>query len=505
MKTVTAISALLMVAGQVLAQNETDALRYSQLGFGGTARSSSMAGSFGSLGGDFSTLSSNPAGIGLYRSSEFTITPGLFYQSTTSTYSGVASDDQKQNLNIGNLGLVMTHNLDKENNKEGWKFFQIGVGFNRLANYNSQTTINGVSPTSQMDVWRDQANGTYFTNLDPYSTGGAFNTYLLDTIPGTGGSQYKNALDPGDKVAQSKSIQTSGRYNEWVISFGGNYNNKLFLGGTVGIPTIVYNENTSYTETAVAGNTSSFRSFTASQNLSTTGSGLNIKVGAIYKPLEFLRLGLAFHSKTWFTMTDNWNTTMSSSFSNGAGFTDTPLPGNYNYSLTTPGRIIASAGLVVGKMGMINVDYEYVDYSQSSLSSSDAGVFNDANSAIKSIYTHTNNIRIGGEIKLKPMAIRVGYAYYGSPYSSAGNNDGGRNCYTAGLGFRHNKLFLDLAYILTMSQSNYYLYDAQYMTSTGPAVNNTTTSSYMMTIGYKFTQQDRPRRERRMRPAPRPW
>jgi hypothetical protein len=504
---ITTISALLMVAGQLLAQNETDALRYSQIGFGGTARSSAMAGAFGALGADFSTLSNNPGGIGLYRTSEFSITPLANYQSTTSKYAGTSSDAQQMNLNLGNLGLVMARNLDKDNNKEGWKFVQFGVGFNRLADYNAQTTISGVSPTSQLDVYRDQANGTYPTNLDPFGAGLAFNTWLLDTVPGSGGTQYKNPLAIGDKVNQYKSITTTGGYDEWVFSVGGNYNNKFFIGGTVGLPTINYHENTSYLETALPGNTSTFQSMQYNQSLATSGTGVNFKIGAIYKPLDFLRIGLAFHSKTWMNMSDSWNATMSSSFTGadqGKSSSASSPDGSYNYSLTTPGRIIGSVGFIIGKMGMIDVDYEYVDYTQASLSSADAGVFNDANSAIKSNYTHTSNIRIGGEVRLKPMTVRLGYAYYGSPYSSAGNNDGGRNCFTGGLGFRHKRVFVDLAYILTLSQNNYYLYDQAYMTSTGPAVNSNSVSTYMLTFGVKFDNKPAQRRQRRM-PPPRPW
>src|SRR5580658_4983078 len=107
-KHISTAAFLLMVAGTALAQNETDVLRYSQLTFGGTARSSAMAGSMGALGADFSTLSVNPAGIGVYRRSEISITPQITFQSTGSTYNGTSSDDQKMNMNLGNIGIVLT-------------------------------------------------------------------------------------------------------------------------------------------------------------------------------------------------------------------------------------------------------------------------------------------------------------------------------------------------------------------------------------------------------------
>ncbi|MEI6748171.1 MAG: hypothetical protein WCM93_03325, partial [Bacteroidota bacterium] len=88
------------------AQNEVDALRYSRLSVVGTARYSGLGGAFGALGADFSTLSVNPAGIGLYRSSDFSITPSLNMGSTSSVYLGEKGQDSHLNFNLGNVGFV---------------------------------------------------------------------------------------------------------------------------------------------------------------------------------------------------------------------------------------------------------------------------------------------------------------------------------------------------------------------------------------------------------------
>ncbi len=52
----------LLIAGDVWAQGEIDAYRYSQTEVTGTARSMSMGGAFGALGGDISSIAINPAG-----------------------------------------------------------------------------------------------------------------------------------------------------------------------------------------------------------------------------------------------------------------------------------------------------------------------------------------------------------------------------------------------------------------------------------------------------------
>src|SRR3972149_5062942 len=99
-------------------QNDIDALRYSQISFGGTARFSSMAGSMSALGGDISALNFNPAGIGIFRKSEFSITPAIFTQRTSSTYYSSNSTDRKLNFNLGNIGFVTTFNFNEKNNLE---------------------------------------------------------------------------------------------------------------------------------------------------------------------------------------------------------------------------------------------------------------------------------------------------------------------------------------------------------------------------------------------------
>ena len=60
------------------AQTASDALRFSYIPqYGGTARTVGVGGAMGALGGDFATISMNPAGLATYRMSEFTFTPGF--------------------------------------------------------------------------------------------------------------------------------------------------------------------------------------------------------------------------------------------------------------------------------------------------------------------------------------------------------------------------------------------------------------------------------------------
>ena len=146
-------------------------------------------------------------------------------------------------------------------------------------------------------------------------------------------------------------------------------------------------------------------------------------------------------------------------------------------------RIIASAAYIFDKLGAINVDYEYVNYATARLSNSGPNQFTSDNTAISHDFTAASNIRVGGELKLKPCAIRLGFAYYGDPYSSSININASHLSYTGGVGFRSKRYFADLAYVLNTSKANSYIIDPAYVNA---ATNSASLSSYMLTLGVKF-------------------
>ena len=75
MKKVFILCASILLSVAAMAQNDIDAFRFSQVNWSGTARFMGAGGAFGSIGGDFSALATNPAAIGLYKKDEITFTP----------------------------------------------------------------------------------------------------------------------------------------------------------------------------------------------------------------------------------------------------------------------------------------------------------------------------------------------------------------------------------------------------------------------------------------------
>jgi hypothetical protein len=465
------------------AQTAFDALRFSMLGFGGTARSMGAAGAFGALGADFSTLSTNPAGIGLYRASEFTFSPALRYANAYATYNGMGSEDDKYNLNIANAGIVFA--LGNENNSSGkWKKVQMGFGVNRLANFNGNVSIAGNNNhNSIIHEFQDRANGIHPSNLSRFDTWLAWDTYLLkDTIRDANGVLRYTSAVPDGGVLQTKYIETSGALNEMVLSLGGNYDDRFYIGGTVGFPTINFREDATYRELDHGDSIPDFGSLAIEDYVHTTGSGVNFKFGIIARPVDWVRIGAAVHSPTFFNMRDEYGRTMRHTFGSPSQTYSASSPkGHFDYTLRTPLRANLNLGFLIRQYGFIGIDYEFVDYSDARFRARNDN-FSEVNQTIRTSYTAASNIRIGGELNLNPFRIRAGYALYGSPYKD-NLNDFEKTSLTFGMGFRDQNYFMDFAWVITSYDEDYYLYSPQMV---NPANIENMQHTMLMTLGFRF-------------------
>ena len=463
-------------------QNDIDAMRYSQLTFGGTARFASMAGSMGALGGDISTLSFNPAGIAVFKKTELSITPSIFSQTTTSTYNSNTSSDKKLNFNLGNIGLVASFNLINDKNTSGWENANFGFGYNRTNNFHNRIDIQGDNKTSSLlDVFVANANGNASGDFDKFSTELAWQTYLFNPADTTGSLVYNHVV-PNYGIQQKKSIETRGSMGETVLSFGGNYKSKLYLGATFGIVNVRYNEEAVYQEIDEKDSIANFKSFTYAQDLTTSGNGVNLKLGMIFRPNDWVRVGASIHTPTSLNLKDQYSSTMKSDLDNGVKYDTVSPEGSYDYRITTPFRAMGSIGFIIKKIALINVDYEYIDYTYAQLHSQ-PNVFSDVNKTIRAKYTETGNLRIGGEVRFDPIAIRAGYALYGSPFKQDENKDAFRASYTAGVGYRKDNYFIDFAYVLTKYTEYNYLYSTEKAT---PVKNDHKAASFMLSLGCRF-------------------
>lgn len=475
---------LLLISLSGFSQNQEDALRYSWLNRSGDARFMSMGGAFTSLGANFSSSVTNPAGIGLYKSSEFSISPSVFSAKTESRFFGNISEDSRTNFNFGNIGVVIHVPSNNRLGNNPWKGFNFGFGVNRLNDYNNRILIDGYNPNNSMSVmYANYANGIHPDQLDEFDTNPAFNTYIIDTISGLT-NQYYPVSTGGER--QINSIITKGSMNEVVFTASANYQDRLFFGATLGLPYLRYSYNSVITESEfLESNTNTdIKEFSVTENLETTSSGVNLKLGTVIKATNWLRLGLAVHTPTWLTsMKDEWYTDFQSEFLNGDNFISSSPTGTFEYEITTPWRFLGGMSIIFGKYGLISADYEHADYSEAKIRSGSYR-FIDENKAIENTYRATDNFRFGTEWWYENFGIRAGYAIYQSPFSD-NLNDGEQTALSFGFGFKEKKFSLDFGYVMSKSEEDYYLYQIQ-GGQNEPSTNKYSRNSFVITTNFRF-------------------
>lgn len=489
MKKFLIITALVIFVQQLQAQTADDALRIAQNYYEGTARSMAMGGSFGALGADFSTASTNPAGLALFRKSEYSFSPIINFNYIESRYNGETQNDENVDLNISNMGYVKVIK-NSSSNANTWKYFQFSFGMNRLRNFNSNKTMAGNNAyNSKLDVYLENADGIPYGDIenDPNGYYGfdlqqAWQLYLIDTIPGYQDWYYSAVPFAG--VYQKEQVRTRGALNEWFFSLSANINETLYLGATLGFPSLNYTRDSYYSETDAADTIPYFQSWEYDQSLQTTGTGVNVKVGAIVQPAKWLRVGLAYHSPTYyFSLQDNWYTSTYANLEWTNPQTVSSPTGTYDYHLKTPSKFLGSLGLILFNRGSFSAEYEWVNYSKMSLNASSYN-FQAENKDIETYYQSTHNFRMGTEWRFGFVDLRAGYAVYGSPYAR-NFNDGKRESVSGGLGFHFKNYVLDLAYVHATRNSDYYFYGSNDI-SVNPVHNSYTNNSLVMSLSFRF-------------------
>lgn len=496
MKKLVYTLSILLITFSAFAQDLQDALRYSNYKISGTARSSAMGNAFGALGGDFTSLSINPAGVAVYRTGEFTFTPSFGKISVDGTYLGSTSTDSKYNVGIDNLGYVTTIPTGS-NSESGLVSFSFGLGFNKLGSFSMNSLAEGAnSNNSILSYFSDNMNANYDNiygnedaTLDPYYEKLAWDTYLINHDDNA--KEYFNDVkDAGYGQSQRKSTDRRGYINEYLISFGANFNHKFYLGGTIGIHDVYFKENANLYEWDAKNNIDYFNDLNFNTYLKTTGSGFNLKIGAIYKPTENLRLGLAFHTPTFYKFNDEYDSSMSASTYDNGNPVSPDKAGVYDYEIETPMKAILSGAYVIGKSGLISVDYEIVDYSTVKIKNgSDGYDFYSQNQTIQNAYKRVGNLHIGGEYRVnKNFSLRAGYENFPSVYKTSYLNTTNLNSNTSystvagGFGFRQGNVFFDATIKHILNDENLKLYPG----SPEMAKYATTQDNIIFTLGYKF-------------------
>lgn len=498
MKRLFSLSLSLLFAQALLSQAASDAIRYSYLNPGGTARFLGAGGAFGALGADFGTLSTNPAGLALFRRSEFVLTPALHFGRSCSTLRGasnVENEDDKSNFNFNNLGVVFF----TEPRASRWRSFNVGLGYNKLANFHNAAFYEGKSKGSIMNGFFAEAEqvlggGGSSEDLYPFGAGLALDANAI---------YYQNGLLTYDfdstraaTLARDQSLVTTGGINEMVVSFAGNYNDELMIGATIGVPFVKYELQGDYTEADPADAVPYFDDLRYTEYLRTNGVGVNLKLGVIYRPTKMLRFGAAFHSPTLMSLTDNYETTFRYAYTDGGGSNPgqnvySPS-GTTDYRLRTSWRAILSGAVLVNKHGFLSADVEWVDYSTNRFnltadiaSSDNQTAERELNNEIRRAYKQAMNLRFGGELALDALRLRAGTSLLGKP----GNTQNGFDvAFSGGIGLRLQSFYLDFGFRRAVGKSTVQPYsDPEVSPDDQPIADlKSRATDVLLTAGFKF-------------------
>ncbi|TKK66014.1 aromatic hydrocarbon degradation protein [Ilyomonas limi] len=503
---------LLFVAAIVsYAQLPEDVLRYSYFQQQGTARSIAIGGAMGSLGGDISAMYVNPAGLGMYRTSEIVISPGFRFNNNKADFRGTSFQSNKTGFNLGTTGAVFGNGSPYSRNRS--EAFSIGIS--QTANFNNTLTYKGLNDySSYSEQFSEEVARSGYSNFDAvlndpsfaFGSSLAIDTYLIDTF--NNGSIIKGypefILQNGGALNQEKTIKTSGGIYEIALGYAANTNDKFYWGLSIGIPIVSYTRNTFFRESDATDNTNNGFNYSEwNDKLTTNGAGLNGKIGLIYKPAGQVRLGLAVHTPSFYILTDRESASMITDAEGSAPYQSSSTRfidggiGSTRYSANSPWKFIASASYVINEVsdvtkqrGFITADVEYNTYSSGSFSATDAessssnSYYDALKSIIKANYKGAFNFRLGGELKFNTLMVRLGGAYYGNPYK---NSDLSSNITQlgGGLGYRNKGIFIDLGYAYVMNKNVDFPYRLQDKANTFASYKNNQ-NNVILTVGFKL-------------------
>ncbi|HIY49249.1 MAG TPA: outer membrane protein transport protein [Candidatus Barnesiella excrementavium] len=534
--------AALCSSPMLFGQGVVDALKYSQQDIRGTARYMGMAGAFGALGGDITTLSQNPAGIGVYRNSDIAATIDLSNQVSSVNTAGVKSSDNKFKFSCNNFGFVWTVRF----NQQALKNLNFGFAYNKQKSFDRiyKTSYSGITGASSLSSYIAALSEGYSANAfsddgssyNPYDQSPWLNvlgyqSYLISP-KSTANNTWSGIVGSGSEATGDLYVREKGSIDEYNFNIGGNIYDVFYWGIGLTVTDFSYDLQSGYGESltngylpgdegvVVAPNASGW--YLMQNMLHTNGSGVKANLGVIMRATNNFRLGFAFHTPNYYKMTDTYIASVKYDFNqNGTSYNDlaeTPN-GSYSYEFQSPWRMIASAAYVFGQGGILSFDYEYT--ASSGMSFDDpysVDMFYNTNREISEMLSPVHTFKIGGELRITPQfSARLGYAYQTSPVKSEYRSgreiptvgtstiftlDRETNYFTVGLGYRFSNVYVDLAYMHRYRSSDLFPFspipsdgenpfnpeELESPLSISPQVSTLTdhNNSFVLTMGVKF-------------------
>ncbi|WP_436416072.1 OmpP1/FadL family transporter [Petrimonas sp.] len=522
------IFSLLFIANYSYSQGEVEALKYSRNELYGTARAMAMGNAFGALGGDITGVSINPAGIGVYRSSEVVGTLGL--QQNTANVGDI--DKKVNDFNLHNLGFVGYFPL----RNDVMPMINFGFSYNRQKTFNNDINAVGDGKSAMIDYMADISYGIDSRTMemgddkpDPFLGPNwlsilAFNTRLINDHVDANGNFYYTPYNEGQTPHQQIILQERGYIDNYDFTIGTTINTVLNVGLTLNISDINHSYYTDFVESFNTGG------YTLNNEIRTNGAGIGAKLGVIYRPVNSFRIGLAYHTPTWYSMTEIYQARVDDDLGADGGegykkgWVNSGKYTNY-YDLKTPDKWVLSGAAVLGNSFILSADYELMNYQNIKLSvpprpnltdeqkEIDAHWYDIDNEYINKDFKAASTVRVGAEYRFTPQfSGRLGYAWIQNPYESdfskageaavSGSNtiyrmEGDTNYFTGGFGYRFNRNFYaDLAVVYQTQEDQLYPFPNLYnyngdtrgnlVIDASPFTLKNTSVRGLLTLGYRF-------------------
>lgn len=523
---ILAICILLISVGYLNAQTTIyDANRWMGSDLNGTARFVGMGGAMGALGGDITTMGTNPAGIGIYRSNDVMVSFG--FDNTGAKANGASLD--KFHGSFDNAGFVFS---TKIGNSTALRFANFGFNYRRMKSFNKSMLMNGVFNASQTVQMADMVNLDEYGDFKPWEEGAlsssdafqnpdlpwlgimGYNASLIDPEYGEpdkdGKIPFKGYLPyfaTGDAVSQSYRSKESGGIHSFDLNGALNFYDRFYIGATLGLYSVDYDRTSVYNEDFTDKDGNGHGGYTLGNDFWVNGSGVDFKLGFILRPFESssFRIGAAIHTPTYFSLTEHNTAYINYDLNEDTKGTTKPFDsrgreteGEYDYKLITPWKFNVNMGYTIGSSVALGVEYEYSNRTKAKMEDPDGyelGQTEDIKAMMKAVHT----LRAGAEFKLAPeFSFRIGYNHITAPLKSDAfkflpvysmrtdtefSNPGATNNYTLGFGYRGKSFYADMAYMLNTYNETFYAFDSLDLPGTKVTNNN---HKVLLTLGLRF-------------------
>ena len=441
-------------------QDAFDGMRFANHQQFGTARFSALGGAMGALGGDFSAINVNPAGSAVFNNNQFAATFNVASYENKSNYFGGLDATNDSNFDISQAGAVW---IFTDYKKSDWDKITFGINYEKSNNFTFNKLSSGFNPNNSVaNYFLSYANGipiNVITNNDfedlTYGEQQAYLGYEGYIIGNQLGSttQYESNLSGTRNFYQRNAIQSLGYSSKVNFNIGSSYKNKYFFGLNLNAHFTDLTRSTTFLEDYRSSpdhlTTTGVQSVRFVNDLYTYGTGFSAQFGAIAKVTDSFRVGLAYESPTWFNLNDELQQTLNINCpdcgTNPSNFfADPELRVLYpTYKLRTPSKATGSLAYIIGKKGLVSLDYALKNYTGTQFGPAQ-DYTNVNNQMISRFSTNTSEIRVGGEYRIKQFSLRGGYRYEQSPYKDK-VTIGDLTAISGGLGYDFGSFKLDFS------------------------------------------------------------